>query len=84
MPREWQPSRLLSTPEFPELRVRDEQHDVAWVGKTIADLYKSRWQTELFLKWSKQHLKVKRFVGRTKNAVLSQLWRRVCSCCWPT
>ena len=45
-----------------------------WVGKTIANLYKSRWQIELFFKWIKQHLKVKRFVGRTKNAVLSQLW----------
>ena len=45
-----------------------------WVGKTIADLYKSRWQIELFFKWIKQNLKVKRFVGRSKNAVLSQLW----------
>ena len=46
--------------------------------KTIANLYKSRWQIELFFKWIKQHLKVKRFVGRTKNAVLSQLWVATC------
>ena len=32
------------------------------------------WQIELFFKWVKQNLKVKRFVGRSKNAVLSQLW----------
>ena len=44
------------------------------VAKTIADIYKSRWQIELFFKWIKQHLKVKRFVGRSKNAVLTQLW----------
>ena len=49
-----------------------------WVGKTIADLYKSRWQIELFFKWIKQNLKVKRFVGRSKNAVLSQLWVATC------
>ena len=53
-------------------------NNTTWVGKTIADLYKSRWQIELFFKWIKQHLKVKRFVGRTKNAVLSQLWVATC------
>ena len=42
-------------------------NNTTWVGKTIANLYKSRWQIELFFKWIKQHLKVKRFVGRTKN-----------------
>ena len=45
-------------------------NNTTWVGKTIANLYKSRWQIELFFKWIKQHLKVKRFVGRTKNAGL--------------
>ena len=39
---------------------------------------KSRWQIELFFKWIKQHLKVKRFVGRSKNAVMTQL--RVAMC----
>ena len=53
-------------------------NNTTWVGKTIANLYKSRWQIELFFKWIKQHLKVKRFVGRTKNAVLSQLWVARC------
>ncbi len=53
-------------------------NNTTWVGKTIANLYKSRWQIELFFKRIKQHLKVKRFVGRTKNAVLSQLWVATC------
>ena len=53
-------------------------NNTTWVAKTIADLYKSRWQIELFFKWIKQHLKVKRFVGRSKNAVLTQLWVATC------
>ena len=53
-------------------------NNTTWVGKTIADVYKSRWQIELFFKWIKQHLKVKRFVGRSENAVLTQLWVATC------
>ena len=45
-------------------------NNTTWVAQTIADIYKSRWQIELFFKWIKQHLKVKRFVGRSKNAVM--------------
>ena len=41
---------------------------------TICGLYKSRWQVELFFKWVKQHLRVKRFLGVSENAVKSQLW----------
>jgi hypothetical protein len=43
-------------------------------ASTIADIYKSRWQIELFFKWIKQHLHVKVFYGETMNAVKSQLW----------
>ena len=53
-------------------------NNTTWVAKTIADIYKSRWQIELFFKWIKQHLKVKRFVGRSKNAVMTQLWVAMC------
>ena len=42
--------------------------------KTIAALYKSRWQIELFFKWIKQHLRIKSFFGTSENAVKSQIW----------
>jgi hypothetical protein len=41
---------------------------------TIARLYKSRWQVELFFKWIKQHLRIKAFYGTTDNAVKTQVW----------
>lgn len=43
-------------------------------AKTIADLYKKRWQIELFFKWIKQHLKIKKFFGTSENAVKTQIW----------
>jgi len=45
-----------------------------WSANTIAQIYKERWQIELFFKALKQQLKVKSFVGTSKNALLSQLW----------
>ena len=41
---------------------------------TIAALYKSRWQVELFFRWIKQHLRIKRFLGTSENAVKTQIW----------
>ena len=41
---------------------------------TICALYKARWQVELFFKWVKQHLRIKRFFGTSENAVKSQIW----------
>ena len=41
---------------------------------TVCALYQSRWQVELFFKWVKQHLRVKRFLGVSENAVKTQLW----------
>ncbi len=41
---------------------------------TIAQLYKQRWQIELFFKWVKQNLKIKSFLGTSENAVMSQIW----------
>jgi hypothetical protein len=43
-------------------------------AKTIANIYKDRWQVELFFKWIKQNLKIKSFLGTTENAVMSQVW----------
>jgi hypothetical protein len=43
----------------------------------IAQLYKSRWQVELFFKWIKQHLRIKAFIGTSANAVKTQIWSAV-------
>jgi IS4 transposase len=45
---------------------------------TIAQIYKSRWQIELFFKWIKQNLKIKSFLGTSKNAVMTQIWVAMC------
>lgn len=47
-------------------------------AKTIADIYKQRWQIELFFKWVKQNLKIKSFLGTSKNAVMTQIWVALC------
>ena len=41
---------------------------------TITDLYRCRWQVELFFKWIKQHLRIKQFYGTSENAVKTQIW----------
>jgi Transposase DDE domain/Domain of unknown function (DUF4372) len=46
---------------------------------SIAALYQSRWQVELFFKWIKQHLRIKRFLGTSENAVKTQIWCAVCT-----
>jgi hypothetical protein len=45
--------------------------------RTICDLYRQRWQVELFFKWIKQHLRIKRFFGNSENAVKTQIWTAV-------
>ena len=47
-------------------------------SQTVADLYRCRWQIELFFKWIKQHLRIKSFFGNTENAVKTQIWIAVC------
>ena len=47
-------------------------------ANTIADIYKARWQVELFFKWSKQNLKLKSFLGTSRNAVMTQIWIAMC------
>jgi len=48
----------------------------AWV---IAELYRNRWQVELFFKWIKQHLRLRGFYGRSQNAVCCQIWSAICA-----
>ena len=52
-------------------------NNFALPAATICALYKSRWQVELFFKWIKQHLRIKRFYGTSENAVKTQLWTAV-------
>ena len=46
----------------------------AFPALTIAELYRCRWQVEIFFKWIKQHLRIKAFYGTTENAVKTQIW----------
>jgi len=50
-----------------------------WSAQTIADIYKQRWQVELFFKWIKQNLKIKSFLGTTENAVMTQVMVALCN-----
>ena len=47
----------------------------------VAELYKNRWQVELFFKWLKQHLNIKKFWGTTENAVRIQIYAAICTYC---
>ena len=69
------------------VRYYDEESDTRFVfltnqfdlpAVTIAQLYKARWQVELFFKWIKQHLRIKAFYGTSENAVKTQIWIAVC------
>ncbi len=75
------------TKDYPQhlrrIKVYDAEHDQDLVfltnnfdlpALTVAQLYRCRWQVELFFKWIKQHLRIKAFYGTTKNAVKTQIW----------
>ena len=49
-------------------------NNLSWSSSTVAAVYKDRWQIELFFKTLKQNLKIKRFYGNSKNAVMTQIW----------
>jgi Transposase DDE domain/Domain of unknown function (DUF4372) len=49
-------------------------------AQTITEIYKERWQIELFFKWIKQNLKIKAFIGNSKNAIMTQIWVALCTC----
>ena len=53
-------------------------NDLKRTVQEITALYKLRWQTELLFKWIKQNLKIKSFVGTSKNAVMTQIWIAMC------
>ena len=47
--------------------------------QVISELYRKRWQVELFFKWIKQHLRIRSFYGRSENAVRAQIWSAICA-----
>jgi len=49
-------------------------NNLQWCAQTISSVYKDRWQVELFFKALKQNLRIKRFYGNSKNAVMTQIW----------
>jgi hypothetical protein len=67
---------------FRRIRFRDKEgrilvfltNNMTLPALTICDLYRLRWQVELFFKWIKQHLRIKRFFGTSENAVKTQVW----------
>ena len=78
---------FYSSKDYPEklrrIKYRDPETDKTFVfltnnfslpAITITELYRSRWQVELFFKWIKQHLRIKSFFGTTENAVKTQIW----------
>jgi len=77
----------LTRRDYPEhlrrIRFRDAEtgktlvfltNQVTLPAPTVCALYKSRWRVELFFKWIKQHLRIKRFYGTSENAVKTQIW----------
>jgi transposase len=76
-------SRKSYPDKLRRIRFHDSEHDkylvfltnnFALSADTIAQLYRSRWQVELFFKWIKQHLRIKAFYGTTPNALKTQIW----------
>lgn len=82
---------LYSNQDYPFLfrRIRYHDHDtkqeyvfitnnMRLSALTIAQIYKARWQIEIFFKWIKQNLRIKTFLGTSPNAVLTQIWIAMC------
>jgi len=78
---------LKASKDYPQhlrrIRFHDTEHNKELIfltnnfdlpALTIAQLYRCRWQVELFFKWIKQHLRIKAFYGTTENAVKTQIW----------
>ena len=66
--------RIVFVDTEKELRLNLLTNQMTLPALTIADLYRCRWQVELFFKWIKQHLRIKAFYGTSENAVKTQIW----------
>ena len=81
-------SRQSYRPPLRRVRLYDAENQVTLVllsnqfevpATVIGELYRKRWQVELFFKWIKQHLRIRAFYGYTQNAVRSQIWSAICA-----
>ena len=81
-------SRKVFGEPLRRVRARDEQSGKSVVlltnnfelsAQAISELYRRRWQIELFFKWIKQHLRLRQFLGRSPNAVHCQVWSAICA-----
>jgi len=66
--------KIISRDSKTKKRIVLLTNNLKWSAETIAGVYKDRWQIELFFKAIKQNLKIKRFYGNSKNAVMTQIW----------
>jgi hypothetical protein len=71
--------RVVVKDEETGKRITFLTNNFALAPTLIADLYRQRWQVELFFKWIKQHLRIKAFLGASENAVKTQIWIAVCT-----
>ena len=76
------------TPRLRRIGYRDRETGTHYVfltnhfhlsANTIAAVYKDRWQVELFLKAIKQNLNIKAFLGKSRNAIMTQIWIAMCT-----
>lgn len=68
------PMRLVKIYDQQEGYIELLTNQTSWTAEQVAQLYRQRWQVELFFRDIKQHLKIKSFVGTSENAVLIQIW----------
>lgn len=83
-PKKYYPKRLRLVCYHDEEQDRDFMfltNAMSLNALQITDLYKNRWQVELFFKWLKQHLKIKKFWGASENAVRIQIYCAICAYC---
>jgi len=71
--------RIVVRDEESGKRVTFLTNNFALKPDLVAQLYRQRWQVELFFKWVKQHLRIKAFLGTSENAVKTQIWIAVCT-----
>ena len=71
--------RVVVKDEETGKRITFLTNNFALKPELIAQLYRQRWQVELFFKWIKQHLRIKAFLGTSENAVKTQIWIAVCT-----